>query len=87
MYLPQIAEPISYGRTKDRYITQEIGYLSFPNAAIVTVLVKQAAVDGAGQEMWLAEVSILHVLLKICFPCVCGKDAQYKGGNTCEFIS
>ena len=50
-------EPISYGRTKDRYITRERGHLSFPNAAIVTVLAKQATVDVSGREMWLVEVS------------------------------
>lgn len=59
-FLSCTLEPISYGRTKDRYITQEEGHLSFPNAAIVTVLGKDAATDTSGQEMWLAEVH-LHV--------------------------
>ena len=50
------SEPISYGRTTDRYITQEAGHLSFPKSAIVTVLTKHAAVHASGREMWLAEV-------------------------------
>lgn len=53
------SEPISYGRTKDRYITPEAGYLSFPKGAIVTVLSKEAVVDTTGREMWLAEVSAI----------------------------
>ena len=50
------SEPISYGRTKDRYITQEAGHLSFPKSAIVTLLAKHAAVHVSGREMWLGEV-------------------------------
>jgi hypothetical protein len=52
------SEPVSYGRTKDRYITQEAGHLSFPNAAIVTILIKQAEFDSSGQELWFAEVCV-----------------------------
>ena len=50
------SEPISYGRTKDRFITHETGHLSFPKSAIVTVLAKHATVHMSGREMWLAEV-------------------------------
>ena len=53
-----VSEPVSYGRTKDRYITQEAGHLSFPNAAIVTILIKQAEFDSSGQELWFAEVCV-----------------------------
>lgn len=54
-------DPISYGRTEDRFITSEPEYLSYPKSVIVTVLAKQASEDSDGQEMWLAEVSAYNV--------------------------
>jgi len=48
---------VSYGRTVERHITKEEGYLSYPSAAIVTVFGKQVLVNEQG-EFWEAEVSI-----------------------------
>ena len=39
--------------------------MSFPNAAIVTVLEKQVAEDLNGQEIWLAEV-LFNLLYLLC---------------------
>ena len=49
-------EAISYGRTVERYITKEAGYLSYPASAIVMVFSKQAGYGGDGDEYWEAEV-------------------------------
>ena len=50
------AEPISYGRTQQRHITRDMGFLSYPASAIVTVLVKGAYFGENGEEFWEAEV-------------------------------
>ena len=49
-------EPISYGRTQQRHITQETGFLSYPASARVSVLVKRAYFAENGEEFWEAEV-------------------------------
>ena len=50
------AEPISYGRTQQRHITRDLGFLSYPASAIVTVLAKGAYFGENGEEFWEAEV-------------------------------
>lgn len=50
-------EPISYGRTQQRYITKDRDFLSYPQSAIVSVLAKRAYVAENGEEFWEAEVS------------------------------
>ena len=49
-------EPISYGRTQQRHITRDFGFLSYPASAIVTVLAKGVYFGENGEEFWEAEV-------------------------------
>lgn len=49
-------EAISYGRTVERVITKEPGYLSYPASAIVMVFSKQTEYNDRGEEFWEAEV-------------------------------
>ena len=46
---------MSYGRTVQRHITRDEGFLSYPASAIVTVFAKQAHMTEDG-EYWEAEV-------------------------------
>ena len=55
LFLPP-TEPISYGRTQQRYITKDKDFLSYPSSAIVTVLAKGAYFGENGEEFWEAEV-------------------------------
>ena len=52
------SEPISYGRTQQRYITKDGGFLSYPQSAIVSVLAKKAYLTENGDEFWEAEVNL-----------------------------
>ena len=63
------AEPISYGRTQQRHTTRDVGFLSYPASAIVTVLVKGAYFGENGEEFWEAEVR-RHFLLQIVIFCI-----------------
>jgi hypothetical protein len=87
-------KPVSYGRTKDRYITQEAGHLSFPNAAIVTILIKQAEFDSSGQELWFAEIQgrkglvpaqVVTELHTLCEPKELSDDHLDGHGNTLHY--
>lgn len=55
-YFFSLSEPISYGRTQQRHITKDMGFLSYPASAIVTVLAKGAYFGESGDEFWEAEV-------------------------------
>ena len=57
---------MSYGRTVQRHITRDEGYLSFPASAIVSIFAKDALKTDEG-EYWEAEVHLvgcISVLLR-----------------------
>ena len=49
-------EPILYGRTQQRHITRDVGFLSYSASARVTVFAKGAYFTEYGEEFWEAEV-------------------------------
>ena len=60
-------EPISYGRTQQRHITRETGFLSYPASARVSVLVKGAYFAEKGEEFWEAEVWVNFFWYSYCY--------------------
>ncbi len=58
------ADPVSYGRTVQRHITKDEGFLSYPASAIVTIFSKDVLTTAEG-EYWGAEVRISFECLEI----------------------
>lgn len=52
------SDPVSYGRTIQRHITRDEGFLSFPSSAIVSIFGKDVLTTDEG-EYWEAEVQNL----------------------------